>query len=410
MVEVRAVRRGDRRAARHRGSTLDVAPRSSRSIPRHRHRLRSSSAGTGPRPPTSRKNAPARQRADRLRHLRAARHGRRGVAAAPPGRPAYGGGPAGVSAERPRVKSPLVGSWPAARRGPDTLRARPGGLIIGTTSNGPRRRPRYRSRSRARDRDRDRDRDRRACRRRTGLRSVTGSPARRAQGDRPDTAPQPHRRSRRPPPGSMWTPPSWSSCAGRWRPRTGARRACWPSWRASRCGPAAFRAQRPDRHRARGDRPAGRREPRIATQTARAAGACRVPGRAAQRARADTAIRAAPSDTGGAARADAGSFTLNNYGGFGVDGSAAIIKHPEVAILGVGDHQRRGRGRRGGGPYVGQLSLVFDHRLPTARPAGGFLRHVADASSARSAPLWRAEPAVARRRLQSLTDCKDIVD
>jgi 2-oxoisovalerate dehydrogenase E2 component (dihydrolipoyl transacylase) len=31
-----------------------------------------------------------------------------------------------------------------------------------------------------------------------------------------------------------------------------------------------------------------------------------------------------------------GTFTLNNYGVFGVDGSAAIINHPEVAILGVG--------------------------------------------------------------------------
>src|SRR6476660_4163166 len=31
-----------------------------------------------------------------------------------------------------------------------------------------------------------------------------------------------------------------------------------------------------------------------------------------------------------------GTFTLNNYGVFGVDGSAAIINYPEVAILGVG--------------------------------------------------------------------------
>ncbi|MDR6413310.1 pyruvate/2-oxoglutarate dehydrogenase complex dihydrolipoamide acyltransferase (E2) component [Pseudarthrobacter sulfonivorans] len=31
-----------------------------------------------------------------------------------------------------------------------------------------------------------------------------------------------------------------------------------------------------------------------------------------------------------------GTFTLNNYGVFGVDGSAAIINHPEVGILGVG--------------------------------------------------------------------------
>jgi 2-oxoisovalerate dehydrogenase E2 component (dihydrolipoyl transacylase) len=32
----------------------------------------------------------------------------------------------------------------------------------------------------------------------------------------------------------------------------------------------------------------------------------------------------------------AGTFTVNNYGVFGVDGSAAIINHPEVAILGMG--------------------------------------------------------------------------
>lgn len=31
-----------------------------------------------------------------------------------------------------------------------------------------------------------------------------------------------------------------------------------------------------------------------------------------------------------------GTFTLNNYGVFGVDGSTAIINHPEVGILGVG--------------------------------------------------------------------------
>ena len=31
-----------------------------------------------------------------------------------------------------------------------------------------------------------------------------------------------------------------------------------------------------------------------------------------------------------------GTFTVNNYGVFGVDGSAAIINHPEVAILGLG--------------------------------------------------------------------------
>ncbi len=38
--------------------------------------------------------------------------------------------------------------------------------------------------------------------------------------------------------------------------------------------------------------------------------------------------RLAPADLTG------GTFTVNNYGVFGVDGSAAIINHPEVAILG----------------------------------------------------------------------------
>lgn len=76
-----------------------------------------------------------------------------------------------------------------------------------------------------------------------------------------------------------------------------------------------------------------------------------------------------------------GSFTLNNYGVLGVDGSAAIINHPEVAILGIGRLLPR--------PWVvdgaiavrtiAQLSLVFDHRVCDGGTAGGFLRFVADA-------------------------------
>ncbi|MEV8374020.1 dihydrolipoamide acetyltransferase family protein [Kribbella sp. NPDC056861] len=74
-----------------------------------------------------------------------------------------------------------------------------------------------------------------------------------------------------------------------------------------------------------------------------------------------------------------GSFTLNNYGSFGVDGSAAIINHPQVAILGVGRIIDR--------PWVvdgqlavrklTQLSLVFDHRVCDGGTAAGFLRFVA---------------------------------
>lgn len=76
-----------------------------------------------------------------------------------------------------------------------------------------------------------------------------------------------------------------------------------------------------------------------------------------------------------------GTFTLNNYGVFGVDGSAAIINHPEAAILGLGriidrpwvvDGQLAVR-------KVTELTLTFDHRVCDGGVAGGFLRYVADA-------------------------------
>jgi 2-oxoisovalerate dehydrogenase E2 component (dihydrolipoyl transacylase) len=84
--------------------------------------------------------------------------------------------------------------------------------------------------------------------------------------------------------------------------------------------------------------------------------------------------RLSPADLSG------GTFTVNNYGVFGVDGSAAIINHPEVAILGMGRVIDR--------PWVveGQLTvrkvteltLSFDHRACDGGTAGGFLRYVAD--------------------------------
>ncbi|MGS0561063.1 dihydrolipoamide acetyltransferase family protein [Microbacterium aurugineum] len=74
------------------------------------------------------------------------------------------------------------------------------------------------------------------------------------------------------------------------------------------------------------------------------------------------------------------TFTLNNYGGLGVDGSAAIINHPDVAILGIGRIIER--------PWVVegeivvrrimQLSLVFDHRVCDGGYAAGFLRRVTE--------------------------------
>jgi 2-oxoisovalerate dehydrogenase E2 component (dihydrolipoyl transacylase) len=75
-----------------------------------------------------------------------------------------------------------------------------------------------------------------------------------------------------------------------------------------------------------------------------------------------------------------GTFTLNNYGVFGVDGSAAIINHPQVAILGIG--RIIDRPWAVGGELtvrkVTQLTLSFDHRACDGGVAGGFLRFVAD--------------------------------
>ncbi|WP_394939863.1 dihydrolipoamide acetyltransferase family protein [Psychromicrobium sp. YIM B11713] len=81
------------------------------------------------------------------------------------------------------------------------------------------------------------------------------------------------------------------------------------------------------------------------------------------------------------AELSSGTFTLNNYGVFGVDGSAAIINYPEAAMLGVGRIIDK--------PWVvdgelavrklTELTLVFDHRVCDGGTAGGFLRYVADA-------------------------------
>ncbi|HEX8306452.1 MAG TPA: dihydrolipoamide acetyltransferase family protein [Jatrophihabitans sp.] len=75
-----------------------------------------------------------------------------------------------------------------------------------------------------------------------------------------------------------------------------------------------------------------------------------------------------------------GTFTVNNYGVFGVDGSAAIINHPEVAILGLGRIIDRPWVHDGALAVrkVGQLTLAFDHRACDGGVAGGFLRFVAD--------------------------------
>lgn len=88
--------------------------------------------------------------------------------------------------------------------------------------------------------------------------------------------------------------------------------------------------------------------------------------------------KATPTELG------SGTFTLNNYGVFGVDGSAAIINYPEVAILGIGriiDKPWVVEGELAV-RKVTELTLTFDHRVCDGGTAAGFLRYVADAIEA----------------------------
>lgn len=83
------------------------------------------------------------------------------------------------------------------------------------------------------------------------------------------------------------------------------------------------------------------------------------------------------------------TFTINNYGVFNVDGSAAIINYPEAAILGIGRVVEK--------PWVVngkikvrsicELTLSFDHRVGDGGTAAGFLRYVADAMTDPKAAL-----------------------
>ena len=75
-----------------------------------------------------------------------------------------------------------------------------------------------------------------------------------------------------------------------------------------------------------------------------------------------------------------GTFTVNNYGVFGVDGSAAIINYPEVAILGMGRIIDRPWVVDGAvtARKITELTLAFDHRVCDGGTAGGFLRYIAD--------------------------------
>jgi 2-oxoisovalerate dehydrogenase E2 component (dihydrolipoyl transacylase) len=74
------------------------------------------------------------------------------------------------------------------------------------------------------------------------------------------------------------------------------------------------------------------------------------------------------------------TFTVSNFGSFGIDGGDPVINYPNAAILGVGriadkpwvvDGQLAVR-------KVMQLSIAFDHRICDGGEAGGFLRYLAD--------------------------------
>ncbi|NVM93436.1 dihydrolipoamide acetyltransferase family protein [Arthrobacter wenxiniae] len=107
----------------------------------------------------------------------------------------------------------------------------------------------------------------------------------------------------------------------------------------------------------------------------------------------DTAIRdlakTARDGKAGPAELSGGTFTVNNYGVFGVDGSAAIINHPEAAMLGLGRIVDK--------PWVvdgelcvrkmTELTLAFDHRACDGAVAAGFLRFIADAMENPAAAL-----------------------
>ncbi|MGA8016082.1 MAG: 2-oxo acid dehydrogenase subunit E2, partial [Candidatus Dormiibacterota bacterium] len=98
---------------------------------------------------------------------------------------------------------------------------------------------------------------------------------------------------------------------------------------------------------------------------------------AAELARITSAAREGTID---ASLLSGSTFTVSNYGAFGIDGGVALVNPPEAAILGVGAIRAR--------PWVAgddvvvrpvvELSLAFDHRVCDGGDAGGFLRRLAD--------------------------------
>ena len=105
------------------------------------------------------------------------------------------------------------------------------------------------------------------------------------------------------------------------------------------------------------------------------------------------------------------------FGGLGVDGSAAIINHPDVAILGIGRMIERPWVVDGAivARRIAQLSLVFDHRVCDGGYAASFLRRVMELLEHRGAscdfndshigviPPTREHPGLAGRKSKALS-------
>jgi pyruvate dehydrogenase E2 component (dihydrolipoamide acetyltransferase) len=69
------------------------------------------------------------------------------------------------------------------------------------------------------------------------------------------------------------------------------------------------------------------------------------------------------------------TFTVSNFGSFGLDDGIPIINHPEVAILGVGAIRPRAVVVDGivAARPTARLSCAFDHRVLDGAEVGGFL-------------------------------------
>jgi len=72
------------------------------------------------------------------------------------------------------------------------------------------------------------------------------------------------------------------------------------------------------------------------------------------------------------------TFSITNFGAFGIDGGTPVINHPEVAILGMGAIKERAWVKDGvlGAHSTITLSLTVDHRVIDGGDAGRFILEV----------------------------------